>query len=76
MASTEHAVREAAAVLAVAITAAKIEGYRVDWPSSADGLLAISISETAKVKPAAPDESKPAPAPSRFARAAKPSDPI
>lgn len=53
MASSEHAVREAAAKLHKAIAAAESEGYRVTWPSNAAGLVGIAISETAKVKPAA-----------------------
>lgn len=77
--SLEKAVRDAAANLHKAISEATAAGYRIYWPGSADGLPGIAISETAKVKLAAPvvapkvdptPEAKPAPAPSRFARAA------
>jgi len=48
-ASTENAVREAAAALYDAIVAAQDEGYRVEWPANAAGLQSIAVSETAKV---------------------------
>lgn len=50
MASSETAVRDAATKLHAAILTAQEEGYRVDWPSAAAGLLAIAISETGNMK--------------------------
>jgi hypothetical protein len=45
----EQAVRDAAAALHEAIVAARAGGYRVDYPSLAEGLSGIAVSETAKV---------------------------
>jgi hypothetical protein len=50
MANNEQAVRDAAAALKKAITEAKAAGYRIHWPSNADGLDTIAISETSAVK--------------------------
>lgn len=45
----EQDVRAAAARLCEAIGAAEKAGYRVQWPASAAGLMAIAISETGRV---------------------------
>lgn len=48
MSAKEKAVRDAAAALHSAIVAAKGSGLVVTWPSNPDGLLHLSISETAR----------------------------
>jgi capsular polysaccharide biosynthesis protein len=53
MASSEQAVRDAAAELHAAILDAEADGYRIAWPTSAAGLPEIAISETGRVAPAA-----------------------
>ena len=48
MANEEKSVREAAKALHEAITQAEKKGYRVDVPTSKDGLLSIGVSESGK----------------------------
>lgn len=52
--SAETDVREAAVKLHEAVVAAIEAGYFVQWPSSPDGLPAIAVSETRRVKPPEP----------------------
>lgn len=52
MATKEKAVRDAAGALLDAINEARKAGLVVTWPSSAEGLASIAISETGKAKPA------------------------
>ncbi|NGP18922.1 hypothetical protein [Devosia aurantiaca] len=48
MSKNEKAVRDAAAALHDAIVVAQKTGLHVEWPATVQGLLSISISETAK----------------------------
>lgn len=61
--SIENDVRDAAVKLADAIVAARAAGYRIDWPSTFDGLRTIPVSETAAVK-----KEEPPPAPKTFGK--------
>lgn len=51
MKAKEKAVRDAAAVLSVAIAEARAAGFVVTWPSRSDGLDTIEISETGESHP-------------------------
>lgn len=64
----EKEVRAAAIKLGEVIAAAEKAGYRVQWPSSAAGLAAIAISETARVV-------QPPPIPAAKSRASAPTTP-
>lgn len=68
----EQDVRAAAARLCEAIGAAEKAGYRVQWPASAAGLMAIAISETGRVVPPPP---QPPPVPTTRFRASAPPSP-
>jgi len=46
--SAERKLREAAAGLLAAITEARAQGLTILWPSRAEGLAALAISETMK----------------------------
>lgn len=54
MKSTEKTIRDAAAALLDAINKGKSAGLVVAWPSKAEDLAIIAISETAKAAPVAP----------------------
>ncbi|HEY4724325.1 MAG TPA: hypothetical protein VII92_20890 [Anaerolineae bacterium] len=54
MTSEDTVVRDAAVKLYEAIISATKAGYRVAWPTIVDGLPAIAVSATAKVKEPTP----------------------
>lgn len=54
MTTKEKNIRQAAARLADAIEDGRKAGLRVVWPANAEGLTAIAISETGKVKQPSP----------------------
>lgn len=60
MKSKEQAVRDAAVAFKTAIDEAAAEGLHTQWPTNAEGLPSIAISETGKARqPAAKADEKP-----------------